>query len=542
MREPRDTLRVGLLAAMVSACAARRPPEPMQRDKATRPALSTAEALRTTLEPRRRAVVIGVADYLDPAFAPLKHAEADATAVGALLAADDAGGFDEVTVLTGADRQDITRALQTVRRDLRREDVLVVYFSGHGTADVSGRRYLLTADSRARDLPGTAIDLTDLQDYFSELAPARKALIVDACFSGDGKSTRPPDAPPVDPHDPLVSARASAMSPGESHLFATSPGRPAREDDQLGHAVYTWFLLDALSWSFAEADRDGDGVVTAYEAHDHARGRTMDRTGGVQVPEATFRVVGDGDLALVGRPSARTRRDRALVYLYPPTSHVLHGARIEVDGRDKGSLPGTLVVTPGMHHVRILGPSGELLAAGSAELRGGAVVPADALVRMVDGPAGSVGVTADVGFGQGLLDLTDTPALMGGTVRLERRDADGVRRGLLRTLSLHGAVGDGRSFVGLTGGLGVQHDWRRLRWETTLTAGGSHISPGSQPDALGWAYLHAGPQLGLGLVLTETVSVGVRGTTAVSWLDRDLDGAPEWVVLPRVGLGLEWSH
>ncbi|MFH1464329.1 MAG: caspase family protein [Pseudomonadota bacterium] len=139
------------------------------------------------------------------------------------------------------------------REELRREDLLVVYFSGHGTRAWDGtrwHRYLLARDSRTTDLDGTAIDLDVLQDFLPLLAPERKALIVDACFQGDGESSvQPTERELTEEAVASFVARPTAMSAGEARLFATTPGRPAREDDELGHGVYTYYLLEALSWS-----------------------------------------------------------------------------------------------------------------------------------------------------------------------------------------------------------------------------------------------------------------------------------------------------
>ncbi len=290
------------------------------------PAQSTADALAGSLTTRRKAIVIGIDDYIDPVFPDLRHAGADATAIADILHESPQSGFDDVTVLTGdheTSREGILRAMLRAQAELRREDVLVVYFSGHGTRVRDGdgwRRFLLTRDSRSSDLEGTAIDLEALQAFFAELPAARKALVIDACFSGDGKSVLRPEDRRLELEPSVLGSstpRATTMGLGEAHLYATSPGRPAREDDDLGHGVYTYYLMEALSWGFADADLDGDRVVTAYEAHDYARVKTIKHTDTLQVPEAAFRVVGEADLVLAGSPDETVRRDRSLVYLYP---------------------------------------------------------------------------------------------------------------------------------------------------------------------------------------------------------------------------------
>src|SRR6267142_1338859 len=80
-------------------------------------------------------------------------------------------------------------------------------------------------------------------------------------------------------------------------LTAAAFGESAREDEALAHDVYTHFLLRALD----EGDRDGDGAVTASEAHDYAREQTYTYTGGQQRPTAEADIVGRDPIVLRGR-------------------------------------------------------------------------------------------------------------------------------------------------------------------------------------------------------------------------------------------------
>jgi len=515
-----------VIVALLAACLHTAP----QRDRGVRPALSTAEALERTLAPQRRAILIGVERYDDPRFPPLQHAIADAQGLGAILGGQD-GGFDEVVVLEDASREEIFRALLRAREDLRREDVLVVYFSGHGLglAEEGWRRYLLPSDSRSRDLDGTAIELEALQSFFSALAPQRKALIVDACFSGDGKSV--PSPQPGGETTPLLSLPPSALSGGESHLFATSAGRPSREDDRLGHGVYTWYLMDALTWSFSDADSDGDGVVTAYEAHDHARGRTMSHTGQVQVPEATFRIVGEGDLVLAGSRDAQREREQALIYLYTSAGQPLYGSRVVLDGRDRGALPGALAVPPGRHHLGLYASDGSPLAEGYLTLRSGQVYPADGLARMARGPSAAVGLSA---AGVGAAPVGGVGA--GISARWARRDNSGDRRGMVSLVELGLAQG-ARASQWATVGLGVQQDHRRLRYRAGWSVGAVNVLPDSALP--GWLYAVSGPRIDLGVVLDEQWSVVLGGQLSAAWVDPVLGGQPSLQPWAVVGLGLE---
>ncbi|MCP4868328.1 MAG: hypothetical protein GY898_06390 [Proteobacteria bacterium] len=359
-----------------------------QRDKGFTDSRSTAQALEASFAPRKVAVVVGVGEFTDEAFPPLKWAVDDATEVGRILEDPKYGGFDRVVYLTGAKqarRDRVLAELVALRNDLRRQDTLVVYVSTHGTMtlDATGdpHLFLVTADTRPGDLRGTAIELAELQTFFSDMRAERKALILDACYNGEAKSALQPtvrqriDRMEASP----VLSRKVRLGESEAHLFASTFGRPAREDDELKHGVYTYHLLDALTWSQQEADGDGDGTITIYEAHDHARTRTLAYTLGAQVPEAYFRVVGHNDLVLVGAPEARAKAELGAVYWYGSADEELDGATLMIDGATKGALPGTFPVTPGRHRVKVVGHDGSLMQDRVVTIGVGEAVPADTL-------------------------------------------------------------------------------------------------------------------------------------------------------------------
>lgn len=98
----------------------------------------------------------------------------------------------EGIVLTATDRASILYALKEAKEDLRREDILVVYFSGHGTGiekDGQFIRYLLPSDASSTNIEATGLELDAIQSWFSSLEPTRKVLIIDSCFNGTGKSS-----------------------------------------------------------------------------------------------------------------------------------------------------------------------------------------------------------------------------------------------------------------------------------------------------------------------------------------------------------------
>ena len=518
-------------AAVLSGCAVRRP----LVARGLAPARTTAQELASALEPRRVALVVGVDSYRDPALPQLRWPGADAEAFAGLLSGEE-GGFDEVRLLSGKDktsRKEVLDTLRAIATPLRAQDALLVYFSGHGAAQRSGggvSLYLLPEDTSSADLDLTAIDLAVLRTFLAELPVERKALLVDACFNGVGKSA-------VDPElrseigellETLPGQAPERMSTGEIHLYATTAGRPAFEDEELEHGVYTYYLLQAMSWARRDADVDEDGVVTAYEAHDYARWRTVERTHGVQIPEASLRTVGMNDLVLVGDEDSRSVRERALVYSYGggPWS----GGTLLVDGRPKGLFPGTVSASPGRHHVELRDGDGRTLFEGMADLVAGSSVP----LRRVADEVRESRVLAELrlGYSGGPGDAWDGIWRDGSATLAARLGLRRVRsplRGLtLAVLGGAGLVPAGKHSTELpTRGmwwLGVEPGWSggRGRWRARMGwQGRTTVLPAVRwsgtaarlDDAeAGWLLFSMGPEAGVGYRVGGPLSmVGALG-------------------------------
>ncbi len=345
------------------------------------------DLLEEAYEPRRVAVLVGVDDYDDGAFPRLRFAADDAMAVAEVLHDTMFGGFDELVLLTGRDetgRADILATLDDIAATLHRNDTFVFYFSGHGTlsTDDSGRTslYLCTRDTDADRPQSTALRVDLLQRFFKNRVHCRrKVMVLDSCHNGEAKSfvddgTRERMARRRSPLDPAILTR---VGEAEAHLFAAAFHQPALEDPELGHGVYTWFLLQALGERGPLADLDGDGVISVIEAHQYARDHTIAHTGGAQVPQAMFREVGREEIFLSGGEGALLAAERGLLTSY---SRLLADCQIHVDGVPRGMLPKALPVEPGVHHVEVVEPStGRVVVQRAVRIGPGQALSVDAL-------------------------------------------------------------------------------------------------------------------------------------------------------------------
>ncbi len=531
------------------------------------PSKSTAEALSKALEPRRVALVIGVDAYQNPMLPDLRFAGDDARKIAELLLSPDGGAFDRVELLVGGDRvnrDSILRALRTIRNELLREDTFVLYFSGHGTlAEVEkgrGRLFLLPTDASPSDLVESALDLEVIREYLGDLPAERKALIVDACFHGEGKSVVDPEIGPglEDLLDTTPQSEVRGLASGEAHLFASTLGRPAFEDPDLGHGVYTHYLIQAMTWRRGEADLNGDELLTAWEAHDFARGRTQQHTEGRQVAEASFRLVGQNDLLLAGDPNAAPDSDHALLFHYGSDNSLYAANTLLVDGNAKGIFPGTFAVPGGRHHLEVRGPDGELTVDGYIDLKPGDSVSAKELGVLVREDRALQSFR--VGYGGGPPQWG--PLWGDGFLAIEGWAALRVPRGPGKGLFFGGTVGggvsptrrdlerlqqSGRGVFWASGEAGWGLDVRRLRlrggWQLRLNLLPKAVLPGPEhpllPEETGWLFVSTGPLLHAGVILDRRMSLVAAGTLHMTYLDPSRLGSPRAQAFGQVTMGLE---
>src|SRR5688572_30519497 len=103
------------------------------------------------------ALIIGNDKYTDQKLAKLKTPAADSQALARVLKDQNIGFFDEVLPLINKTEFHISRAISTFLANKKPEDLVLVYFSGHGVLDDRGRLFLALRDTQTNLLKSTAI-------------------------------------------------------------------------------------------------------------------------------------------------------------------------------------------------------------------------------------------------------------------------------------------------------------------------------------------------------------------------------------------------
>ena len=234
---------------------------------------------------RYRALLIGNSTY--PAdehnLQTLKGPVKDIAALNRALIDPGSGLFADidVTLLPEATSSRAVRALGRFFGTAGRDDVLLVYFSGHGKLDRSGRLHLCMQDTESTDLLSTAVSSARIKE-FADASHARNVVIVlDCCYAGAFRGG---------------DLGAAVAGPGR-YVLTSCRGTQLANDATVenGTSFFTQHLVDGLVG--AAADQDGDGYVTFSDLYAHVDRQL--RAAGKQIPQR--RVDGDGDVPLAKR-------------------------------------------------------------------------------------------------------------------------------------------------------------------------------------------------------------------------------------------------
>ncbi|HDD25027.1 MAG TPA: caspase family protein, partial [Chloroflexi bacterium] len=95
----------------------------------------------------RYALIIASWEYEDRRLKRLVAPPQDAEALARVLEDQNIGGFDAVEVLLNRSSHEVNRAIEAFFIERERDDLALLYFSGHGIKDGWGRLYFATPDT-----------------------------------------------------------------------------------------------------------------------------------------------------------------------------------------------------------------------------------------------------------------------------------------------------------------------------------------------------------------------------------------------------------
>lgn len=228
------------------------------------------------------ALLIGVSKYHSD-LNPLPAAIKDVEAIKQVLKDPKIGGFDKVQDLINPDLQEMQHAVEMLFTiDRQRDDLLVLYFSGHGIKDDTNRLYLSTRitskNNKGELLRSTAVPAQFIHEVMNNSRARRQVVILDCCFSGAfDPSLQAKDDGSFDLHRELGAE-------GRVVLASSSSTQYSFEQKETGISTYTRYIVEGIQTG--EGDQDGDGKISVLELHEYANKKVQQ-----ELPTVTPKII-----------------------------------------------------------------------------------------------------------------------------------------------------------------------------------------------------------------------------------------------------------
>jgi WD40 repeat protein len=219
---------------------------------------------------RRLALLVATYQYQDAGLHRLTAPAHDAEVFAAVLADPAIAGF-EVTTLLNEPHHVVGQAIGDFYRDRRRDDLTLLYFTGHGLKDDDGHLYLAMADTAGDNLLFTALSADQVDRAMENCVSQQKVLVLDCCYSGAFPAGRIAKA------DTAVHSLERFSGRGRTVLTASDAIQYSFEGDPHGQAaqsVFTRHLVAGLR--NGSADLDGDGDITLDELYTYVHDRVVE--------------------------------------------------------------------------------------------------------------------------------------------------------------------------------------------------------------------------------------------------------------------------
>lgn len=235
--------------------------------------------IEATTDVKIWAVVVGVGRYTS--MPSLKFTDDDAFRFYSFLKSPEGGALQEnqieILVDESATRDNILKTMRTMFLKADDNDVVILYFSGHGLEGC-----FLPVDF---DGYNNKLRHEEVKQVFKSSKAKHKLCIADACHSGslsygEGLAAKGPATVSL---KRFYQAFEDADG-GIALLMSSQSEELSLEDHGLRQGVFTYYVLQGLK---GKADNNGDKLVTIKELYNYVYKSVREYTAGMQTPVLT---------------------------------------------------------------------------------------------------------------------------------------------------------------------------------------------------------------------------------------------------------------
>jgi len=214
------------------------------------------------------AVLVGINEYEDTSFRSLNYCVNDINSFNEIILDSKKGKYSEDNIELLIDGEELLprrnillSKLIKVCRSAEDDDVVLFYFSGHGTVR-DGISYLLCRDSFNNALTDTAIPIKNIRRIMQESLARIKIIILDACHSGAIKGVKDSGIMSKEFYDTIYPVPEGFMI-----LTSCKLNEYSYEYEEMKKSVFSYYFIEGLN---GNADKDNDGLITLTDSHKYA--------------------------------------------------------------------------------------------------------------------------------------------------------------------------------------------------------------------------------------------------------------------------------
>ncbi len=225
-------------------------------------------------------LAVGVSKYKDKSYS-LNYPAKDARDFADAMKAQKGKLYKDVVMKVHTDdaatRDNIMDDLEWIQRQATQQDMVIVFFAGHGINDtVTGNYYFLPYDSNMEAVKRTMIPGSEIHSTLTRLTGTR-LLFMDTCHAGNITGTAARGVP--DMRQFLQDLKDGGQ--GLVVITSSRPGQKSQEHPSWKNGAFTKALVEGLK---GKAQRDKQGFVTFTALDAYITQRVKELTNGTQAP------------------------------------------------------------------------------------------------------------------------------------------------------------------------------------------------------------------------------------------------------------------
>lgn len=205
---------------------------------------------------KKIALLIGVSEYGE-GIPPLSAPPHDVAAIKRVLEDSHLGDFDDLKTLINPDLVTMQTAILNLFKDAEKEDLVLLYFSGHGITDDDHKLYLTTYLTAKEHFEATAVPASFVQQQSKNSYAKRQVIILDCCYSGafaEGWQTKSVG----------LDLKKELGAEGRVVLTASTATQTSFEQKDSLLSLYTKYLVEGIETGAADKDKNGRIYVRVF--------------------------------------------------------------------------------------------------------------------------------------------------------------------------------------------------------------------------------------------------------------------------------------